>query len=113
MKLKHLYLCLAIIGFVAPYYFLVSFLTVHGLDGKAFVHQLFGTQVSTFFALDLLVSSIVFLIYLRQEARRYSIRHRWLYMIALLTVGLSFALPLFLCVREDRLRVSSSARDIK
>ena len=101
MKKKHLYLVLAIVGMVVPYYFLISFLTAHGLDGRAFLQQLFGTQISTFFAVDLLLSSVVFAIYLRNEARRYSIKHRWLYLIALCAVGLSFALPLFLYVRED------------
>ena len=103
MNRRHLYLILAVIGFVGPYYFFISFLTAHGLDGKAFVQQLFGTQISTFFAVDLLVSCVVFVRYLRQEATRYSIGRWWLYLVALLTVGLSFALPLFLYVREPRL----------
>ena len=103
MKKKHLYLILAVIGFVGPYYFLISFLTAHGVDGKAFVQELFGTKISTFFAVDLLVSSVVFLRYLGQEATRYSIEYRWVYVVALLTVGLSFALPLFLYVRESHL----------
>lgn len=103
MKLKHLYLVLAVVGIVLPYYFLITFLMAHGLDGRAFLQQLFGTQISTFFAMDLLLSSVVFVIYLRHDARRYAIKHRWLYLIALCAVGLSFALPLFLYVREDRL----------
>jgi hypothetical protein len=103
MKLKHFYLFLAVVGFVGPYYFFISFLTAHGLDGKLIVQQLFGTQISTFFAADLLLSSVVFMCFLRQEAARYSIAHKWIYLIALLTVGLSFALPLFLYVRESRL----------
>ena len=103
MKQKHLYLIFAVVGFVGPYYFLISFLTAHGVDGKAFVQQLFGTKISTFFAVDLLVSSVVFLRYLGQEAARNSIEYRWVYVVALLTVGLSFALPLFLYVRESHL----------
>jgi Ca2+/H+ antiporter len=101
MKLKHLYLALAIVGMVVPYYFLVSFFTTHGLDGRAFLQQLFGTRISSFFAVDLLLSSVVFVIYLRHETRRYSIKHWGLYLVALCAVGLSFALPLFLYVRED------------
>ena len=101
MSKRHLYLVLAVIGFVAPYYFFISFLTAHGLNGKAFVQQLFGTQISTFFAVDLLLSSLVFIRYLRQETTRYAIGGSWLFVIALLTVGLSFALPLFLYVRES------------
>ena len=103
MKQKHLYLILAVIGFVGPYCFLISFLAAQGVDGKAFVQQLFGTKISTFFAVDLLVSSVVFLRYLAREATRYSIGYRWVYVVALLTVGLSFALPLFLFVRESHL----------
>jgi hypothetical protein len=103
MKLKHLYLVLAIVGMVVPYYFLISFLMAHGLDGRTFLQQLFGTQISTFFAVDLLLSSVVFVIYLRHEARRYSIKHWGLHLVALCVVGLSFALPLFLYFREDRL----------
>ena len=111
MKLKHLYLLLAIIGLILPYYFLIMFLAAYGLDARAFLQQLFGTQISTFFAVDLLLSSVVFVIYLRHEARRYSIKRRWLYLIALLTVGLSFALPLFLYVREDCLAGKNAAQN--
>ena len=68
-----------------------------------FLQQLFGTQISTFFAVDLLLSSVVFVIYLRHEARRYSIKHWGLHLVALCAVGLSFALPLFLYIREDYL----------
>lgn len=102
MKLKHLYLVLAVAGMVVPYYFLITFLLAQGLDGRAFMQQLLGTRISTFFAVDLLLSSVVFVIFLRHEARRYSIKHWGLYLIALCAVGLSFALPLFLSVREDR-----------
>ena len=109
MKRKHLYLILAVIGFVGPYYFFVSFLTAHGLDAKAFVQQLFGTQISTFFAVDLLLSSVVFVGYLRQEANRYCIARWWIYLVALLTVGLSFALPLFLYVRASHLEANAPA----
>ena len=107
MKLKHLYLALAFIGAVVPYYFLIMFLKTHGLDGRSFLQQLFGTQISTFFAVDLLLSGVVFVIYVRHESRRYSIKHWWLYLIALCAVGLSFALPLFLYVREGWLAKSA------
>ena len=103
MSRKHIYSFLAVIGFIGPYYFFISFLVAHGLDARLFIQQLFGTRISTFFAVDLLLSSVVFLRYLGQEAARYSMRRQWIYLIALLTVGLSFALPLFLYVRESHL----------
>lgn len=71
MGRKHVYLILAVIGFVGPYIFFISFLIVHGLNGKAFIQQLFGTPISTFFAIDLLLSSVGFVRYLLQEASRH------------------------------------------
>jgi len=107
LRRKHFYLILAIIGFVGPYYFFISFLMAHGLDGKAFIQELFATRISTFFAVDLLLSCVVFVRFLRQEATRYAMGYWWLYLVALLTVGLSFALPLFLYVRESRLEAGA------
>ena len=103
MNRKHIYLLLAIVGFIVPYYFLISFLLAHGFDPRLFFNQLFGTSISSFFAVDLLISGVVFLILLRQEANRHSMNHQWIYVIALCTVGLSFALPLFLWARESHL----------
>lgn len=100
MTRKHAYLVLAAIGFIAPYYFFISFLLAHGLDAGLFLRQLFGTPISTFFAVDLIVASVVFMVYLAQEGTRWSMKHKWVYLIALCTVGLSFALPLFLWARE-------------
>jgi hypothetical protein len=100
MKRKHIYLILAVAGFAAPYFFFISFVMEYGLDGKAFVRQLFGTPISTFFATDLLLSCAVFVIYLPQETARYHMRHRWLYLVALVTVGLSLSWPLFLYIRD-------------
>jgi hypothetical protein len=101
MTARHLYLLLALAGLVVPYYFLIAFLVAHGADGAALLRQLFGTPISTMFAMDLLISSVVFIRFLRQESVRYAIANSWLYVVALLTVGLSFALPLFLFVRES------------
>lgn len=100
MRAKHVYLVLAAVGAVVPYYFLISFLTTHGVDGREFVRELFATPISTFFAADLLISCLVFVRFLRQEAARYSIGNWRVFLLALVTVGLSFALPLFLYVRE-------------
>ena len=110
MTRKHLYLLLAIAGIVGPYYFFLSFLMTYGLDRKAFFGQLFGTPISTFFASDLLISCVVFLVFLRQEAARHAVGHRWLYLLALVAVGLSLALPLFLYVRESRWETAYSAK---
>jgi len=103
MSRKPVYLILAFTGFILPYYFLISFLVTHGFDGRLFLTQLFGTPISTFFAVDLVISCVVFAVFLRQEAERNAMKHQWVYWLSLLTVGLSFALPLFLWAREAHL----------
>jgi hypothetical protein len=109
MRLKNFYLILAIAGFVGPYYFLSSFLLEHGFAARAFIQQLVATKISTFFVVDLLIASVVFIFYLPGEANRYSIKRWWIYLLALLMVGLSFAWPLFLYVREGRFRQASAS----
>ena len=101
--MKSLYLILAMAGFVVPYYFFIGFLAANGLNLSLLVQQLFGTPISTFFAVDLLITAVVFWVFLYQEARRLQMRRWWAYVIATLFVGPSFALPFFLYFRETRL----------
>jgi hypothetical protein len=100
--MKTLYLLLAILGLALPYYFLTAFLLEHGLDLPLLLRQLFANSISTFFAVDVLVSSVVFWLFVYQEAARHQISHGWLFVVANLLVGVSFALPLFLYVRQAR-----------
>jgi hypothetical protein len=101
--LRRLYLVLAVIGFVLPYYFFVSFLVENSLDIGLLFDQLFANDISTFFAMDLIITAIALLIFVAREAARYQMRNWWLYIIATLAVGPSFALPLFLYFREPQI----------
>ncbi len=101
--MKRLYLILALAGLVVPYTFFISFLAQHGLNLSLLIEQLFGTPISAFFAVDLIITAIVFWVFLFQEARRMQMRRRWAYVVVTLLVGPSFALPLFLYFREDQL----------
>jgi len=105
---KTIYLTLAFIGLLVPYYFLFEFLGANGLDIPLLIQQLFANNISTFFAVDLVISIIVFWIYMIAEANKLEMENWWLYLLASLTVGLSFALPLFLYFRE--LKLYSTAR---
>ena len=100
---KNIYLVLAVIGLVAPYFFLFKFVSANGLNMSMLVQQLFTNDISTFFAVDLLISIVVFWIYMVNEATNVHMKNWWLYILASLTVGLSFALPLFLYFRERKL----------
>jgi len=54
--------------------------------------------------MDLLVSVIVFWFFMFTEARKLQMKNAWVYLLATLLVGLSFALPLFLYFRERKLQ---------
>ena len=103
MNRKTAYIALAFIGLFAPYYFLFKFLAANGLDLPLLLRQLFANNISTFFAVDLIISIIIFWIYMVGEATKLQMKNWWLYILASLTVGLSFALPLFLYFRERKL----------
>jgi len=101
MKPKQIYLLLAIAGLVLPYMQFVPWVLEHGLDMRLFVSQLFASRISAIFGMDVLVSAAVVVVFLGAERSRLG-NERWIPLVALLTVGVSLALPLALYLREDR-----------
>jgi hypothetical protein len=107
MKPKFLYLLLCILGTAAPYSQIVPFLREYGPDFRLFLEQLFSSRIAAFFALDVLVSSIVLWVLVLLEGRRAGVTHLWAPIAANLAVGVSLGLPLFLYMREVRLERAS------
>ncbi len=70
---------------------------------QLFVRELFTNRISAFFGMDVLVSAVVLIVFIRVESVRLNIQRRWLPVLALLLVGVSLALPMFLYMRELRL----------
>jgi len=105
MKPKHLYMGLCVLGVALPYSQLLPFLREKGFDLRLMVEQLFVNRISSFFGLDVLVSSIVLWAFVRIESRRSGMAHGWAPLAALLTVGVSLGLPLFLYMREAQREV--------
>jgi hypothetical protein len=74
MKAKLICLLLCILGAAVPYSQFVPWLVEHGLNARLFWQQLFATRISTFFALDVIVSAVVLLRFVRVESSRLRIR---------------------------------------
>ena len=108
MKLKTLYLWLCVAGTALPYWPFVSFLREHGPNARLFAEQLFANRISAFFALDVLVSSVVLWVLVAVEGRRARMKHLWAPVAANLAVGVSLGLPLFLLMRETTLERGSN-----
>ena len=104
--MQWLYLALAVIGALLPLGHLAPFLSAHGFDMPLFFRQLFETNVSAFFGLDVIISSVVLWVFVFSEGRRQRMKNLWVYVLCNLAVGVCFALPLFLFFRERRLRIA-------
>jgi Terpene cyclase DEP1 len=100
MKPKTIYLLLCFLGVLLPYWQFVPWVVEHGLNLPLFVRELFVNQISAFFGVDVLVSAMVLIVFMRVESARLNIRRRWLPVLAVLTVGVSLGLPMFLYLRE-------------
>ena len=94
--MKNIYLILAIAGAIVPYIFFVMFFMSHGLAVGDFLAALFANGASGGFTADLLISSLVFWLFIFSQGGS----KLWIYILVNLTIGLSCALPLYLYVRE-------------
>lgn len=108
MRLKDVYLVLCVLGTVVPYSQFVPFVQENGLRLGLLVQQLFANHISGFFGLDVIISSVAVWIFVGVEGRRIGVSRLWLPRAAILTVGVSLALPLFLYMREVRQEASAS-----
>lgn len=103
MNRKNTYLFLCIVGAAIPYSQFAPWIIENGLQLGLLVRQLFANRISAFFGLDVLVSSVVLLMFMRIEGRKLRVRFRWMPIVGLCAVGVSLALPLFLYLRERAL----------
>jgi hypothetical protein len=103
MKPKTLYLLLCFAGVLLPYWQFVPWVVQHGLNLSLFARELFANRISSFFGMDVVVSAAALLVFTRIESARARIRRRWIVVVAVLTVGVSLGLPLFLYLRESEL----------
>lgn len=98
--MRQLYLLLALIGAVLPYSQFLPWLAEHGPNIPLLLAELFSTRAGAFFGLDVLVSAVVLIAFIRREGARGKMRLLWLPIAATCLVGVSCGLPLFLYLRE-------------
>lgn len=98
--MRQLYLVLALIGAVLPYSQFLPWLVEHGPNIPLLFTELFSTRMGAFFGLDVLVSAVVLIAFIRREGARRKMQLLWLPITATCLVGVSCGLPLFLYLRE-------------
>jgi hypothetical protein len=108
MKPKTLYLWLCVLGLAVPYSQFVPWL-LEARSLRGLLPAMFANRISAFFVCDVLVSAAVLIVFMVSERKRLAIRARWAPVLALSTVGVSLALPLYLYLRESGLERSGAA----
>jgi uncharacterized protein DUF2834 len=103
MKSKTIYLALCVLGAALPLWQFIPWLFHPGHGAMQFLRDLFANRISAFFAMDVIVSAVVLIRFVRVESARASVRNWWLPIMSTLLVGVSLGLPMFLYMREARL----------
>jgi hypothetical protein len=107
---RAVYLILAVLGLALPYAFFIPFLAENGLNLELIMQQMFANRIAGFFSMDVIVSTLVLWAFVFSEGRRLAMKRLWVYVLLTLLVGVSFALPVFLYVREGNQAISQSVR---
>ena len=97
--MKNIYLLLAVIGALVPYLFFIQFFQQYGLHLPGFVETLFANGAVAGFTLDLLISSVVFWLFMFSENKAGRGPKAYLFILINMTIGLSCALPAYLYAR--------------
>jgi hypothetical protein len=98
--MRWVYLSLALVGAVLPYSQFLPWLAEHGPNIPLLLTELFSTRAGAFFGLDVLVSAVVLIAFIRREGARRKMSVLWLPIAATCLIGVSCGLPLFLYLRE-------------
>ena len=101
--LRRFYLVWAILAFLLTYYYVILFVMENGLDIGLFVSDMFANRPATIVSLDVLATSFILWLFIFSEGRKLKLGYLWVYVLGNLFVGVLFALPLFLYVREGKL----------
>ena len=103
MSMRTIYALLALLGVILPYTVFGPWLVQNGLAVGLLWDAATANSISLFAWLDVIVSGVALLAFIFTEGRRLQMTGLWIPVVALFSVGVSLALPLFLYMREGRL----------
>ncbi|MBP2834127.1 DUF2834 domain-containing protein [Aquimarina sp. U1-2] len=104
MKLKYIFLLLAVIGVCYTWYFNIQFyLTAEDTSLLNFIAQTKTTFPARSLSADLMIVVITFFAWYIPEAIQLKIKHWWVFIPLTFLVAIAFAFPLFLYVRQIKL----------
>lgn len=105
---EHTLLILTILGFVVPNTMVALFAGRHGFTFDGYFRHWGESLPATQLAFDVGIAFVAFALWAAWEGRRLGMRSWWIPVPASMLVGLCFAVPLFLLLRERALRKRSN-----
>jgi len=104
-KMVRFYFVLCILGFVLPYAALISWLVEQeSLNLSALWSSVVGNRLSLMAWLDVIIAAIATAAFIRHEGKRLGLPTVLPALLGTYLVGPSFGLPLFLWMRQKRLK---------
>ena len=94
-------LMLTIAGFVIPNVMVAAFIADHGLDLRLYFEGWFDTLPSTQLVVDLVIAFLALVAWASWDGPRSGVDRWWVVIPGSLLVGVCFALPLYLYMREQ------------
>jgi hypothetical protein len=102
-----LLLLLTIVGFVVPNAMVVVFFADHGVDLSRYFGNWFETLPSAQLVADLVIGAVAFIGWSAWDGPRIGVRRWWVTIPATALVGVCFAIPLYLLMRERAIDASA------
>ena len=96
-------LLLAIVGFAVPNAMVVAFAIDHGVDLARYFGDWFDTLPAAQLTADLAICCVAFIGWTSWDGARSGVERWWITIPAAGLVGLCFAIPLYLYLRERRI----------
>jgi polyferredoxin len=101
LNMKRVYLFFAIVGAVVPYLYFIDFFSQEGINLPNFVSALFVNGAAAGFTTDLLITSMVFWIYMFVQRNQGRGPSPIPFILINLAIGLSCAVPAYLFTIEE------------
>lgn len=101
MNLRRILYALTIAGFVVPNAMVIAFIAQHGVDIGLYLSDAVDRMPSTQLLVDLSISAAAFLTWASVDGPRSGVGRWWYVFPATFLVGLCFAAPLYLLMRES------------
>lgn len=107
MKVKYVYLALAILGMCWTWYYNIQyFQTVENASGADFIAQCLTTLPAKSIGADITVVGFTFFVWMIAEGLRLKMKVIWLLLPLTMLIALAFTFPLFMYFREQKLEAS-------